>query len=140
MSNLKALSIRQPWLDLIMRGTKVMDVRPWEMKHRGLIVLHAPWKIDMGAAYFFGYHAPWTLVRGQLVGVAEVEQVIRLDETNFIDHLDQHLQVLPVDGIAYGAVLRNVRLLDQPITYSGRQMLFPVDIGTSKVITDLLRR
>jgi hypothetical protein len=140
MSDLKAISIRQPWLDLIMKGVKVMDIRSWEMKHRGLIALHAPRQIDMGAAYFFGYQAPWTLVRGKLVGVAEVEQVITLDKTNFMDYLDQHLQVLPIDGIAYGIVLRNIRLLDKPIAYSGRQMLFPLDSDTAEVINNCLQR
>jgi hypothetical protein len=64
MNELKALSIRQPWLDMIACGAKTMDIRPWEMKHRGLLALHAPWQIDYGASYLFGYSLPWTLVRG----------------------------------------------------------------------------
>jgi hypothetical protein len=140
MSELKALSIRQPWLDMIVSGVKVMDIRPWDIKHLGLIALYAPWQIDFSASHLFGYETPWTLVRGKLIGAAEVERVIPLDETNFINYLDQHFQVLPVGGEVFGVVLRNIKLLDKPIPYKGQTTLFSVDHGTSKLLMEGLQR
>lgn len=42
----RALSIRQPWADLIMSGNKLVENRTWKTKFRGTFVVHAGQKID----------------------------------------------------------------------------------------------
>ncbi len=36
-----ALSVRQPWVELILPGRKSIEVRSWTTRHRGLLWLHA---------------------------------------------------------------------------------------------------
>lgn len=38
---MKALSIRQPWAELIVRGIKDVENRGWKTGYRGLLVVHA---------------------------------------------------------------------------------------------------
>jgi hypothetical protein len=41
MVTLKALSVRQPFADLIVRGVKPIENRSWRTRYRGLIYIHA---------------------------------------------------------------------------------------------------
>jgi len=43
---MKALSIRQPWADLIARGIKDVENRTWSTKVRGIILIHAGKRFD----------------------------------------------------------------------------------------------
>ena len=132
MEILFALSIRQPWLDMILRGVKSMELRNWEMPRRGLIALHSPWMIDFGAAYFYGYEEPWKLPRGRIVATAEVADVRELDEFSWRQSLRLHRQPVPMMSGGFGITLKNVRSLPKPIPYRGRQMLFPLDEQVTK--------
>lgn len=38
---MKALSIRQPWATLILRGGKDIENRVWRTKQRGTVLIHA---------------------------------------------------------------------------------------------------
>jgi hypothetical protein len=110
---------------MIVRGVKTMEIRTWPIKRRGIIALHAPKKIDFGAAYFYGYQRPWVLPRFKIVAVAEIAEVLSLDGDSWQAFLEQHRQPLMVDG-AYGARLANVRVLERPVAYGGRLGLFPI--------------
>jgi hypothetical protein len=37
----KALTVRQPWASLIVRGQKVIENRGWATDHRGPLLIHA---------------------------------------------------------------------------------------------------
>ena len=126
MEPLVALSIRQPWMDLIIRGVKTMEIRSWRVQRRGLIALHAPRRIDFSAAYFYGYKNPWTMLRGKIIAVAEIVEVINLDTQSWIEFVSMHRQPLPLLEGSYGVLLKNVRPLENPVVCRGRQMLFPL--------------
>ena len=38
---LRALSIRRPWANLILAGHKTVENRSWTTEHRGLLLIHA---------------------------------------------------------------------------------------------------
>ena len=38
---MKALSVKQPWAELIARGEKTIEVRDWSSKHRGPLLIVA---------------------------------------------------------------------------------------------------
>ena len=46
---MKALSIRQPWAWLIVKGVKPIENRTWATKYRGRFYVHASEKFDMSA-------------------------------------------------------------------------------------------
>lgn len=126
METLYGISIRQPWLDMIVLGVKTMDIRTWQVKRRGIVALHAPRRIDFSAAYFYGYKSPWNLPRAKIVAIADIDDVLALESDSWQTFLHQHRQPLPMADGAYGVILTNVRALKVPVGCRGRQMLFPL--------------
>ena len=50
----RALTIRQPWPELILRGRKMFEIRGWSTKYRGHLVIHAGAKVDSESAEALG--------------------------------------------------------------------------------------
>ena len=46
---MKALSVRQPWAELIARGEKTIEIRDWATKHRGPLLIVASKRPDVWA-------------------------------------------------------------------------------------------
>ena len=112
-----------------------MEIRSFDVRARGLVALHAPWKIDFAAAYFYGYKEPWQLPRHRVVALAEITDVLDLDEQTWMSTLEQHRQPLPFSGGMYGARLENVRILERPIACNGHPKLFRLPASvTSRVL------
>lgn len=126
METLFGLSIQQPWIDMIVRGIKTIEIRSWKVEHRGIIALHSPWKIDSSAAYFYGYHNPWELPRGKILALAEIADVYKMDESNIQDLLEKHRQPLPISPGSFGILLKNIRILKSPVSCRGRPGFFPL--------------
>lgn len=66
---LRALSIRQPWAELILRGEKDVENRSRPTKHRGPLVVHASGTPNKEAMAEYGFDA---LPMGCLVGIVDV--------------------------------------------------------------------
>lgn len=72
----RALSVRQPWAELIMRGNKTLEVRSRPTKVRGLVQIYSSLKLEVGpkqlqAAHRYGLDLD-QLPRGVLIGVVEI--------------------------------------------------------------------
>jgi hypothetical protein len=139
MQTLFALSIRQPWLDMVLKGFKSVEVRSWAIPVYTTIALHASQRVDFDIAYFYGYEAPWSLPRGGLLALAEIEEVRLYDEETWMSELFYHRQPLPFRGGSYGIRLTRVRLLKRPVMFRGSPMLFPLpeDIASKVLAADL---
>jgi hypothetical protein len=124
MSRLVGLSIRQPWVDLILRKQKTIELREWSVTKRGPIALHAAWAIDWKAAALFGYARPFELPRGQIVGRAEIVNGLELDRQSWYRLVDQHCVIHPLSRGVYAAFLENVERLPNPIRLKGKQYFF----------------
>jgi hypothetical protein len=127
-----ALSIRQPWVDLILRGKKTIEVREWEIRRRGLVLIHAASALDWRSVEFFGYESPLGLQRGGIVGAMEIVDVIPLTRESWLERLDQHLVVHQRRLPQFGAVLANVRSFGRVFRCSGRQYFFPVPAAVAE--------
>jgi hypothetical protein len=138
METLFALSIRQPWLDMILKGIKTVEVRTWEPKPPSpTIALHASQRVEFDAAYFYGYSNPWMLQRGRIVALADIIEVRLYDAESWISDLEAHRQPLPFRGGSYGIQLGNIRILKQAIRHSGSLMLFPLPSDVASRILSL---
>lgn len=124
MPGLKALSIQQPWLDLIVRGHKTLEVRSWELWNVGTYALHASRSVDFPAAHLFGYQEPWLLPRGGIVALAELTKVVELDPERGLATVEQHLQALPIGVHMFGFQIRNVRPLQSTVRARGQPQPF----------------
>ena len=72
--SIKALTIRQPWAELILRGRKPFELRSWRTDYRWSLVIHSAMKIDAGDAWQLGLN-PENLITGAFVGVAVLSDV-----------------------------------------------------------------
>ncbi|MFZ5497038.1 MAG: hypothetical protein ACOZE5_17100 [Verrucomicrobiota bacterium] len=125
--DLHAISIQQPWLDMILREEKTWEIRGWELKRRGLLALHCPWGIDYAAAHFYGYAAPWKFRRGAIVGLATVAGVRSLDGSDWMACVRFHRQPLPFAGGHFAIELTDVFVLPSPVEYRGKPGTFGLD-------------
>src|SRR6266849_6970309 len=73
-TSIKALTIRQPWAELILRGRKPYELRSWRTNYRGPLVIHAAMRVDSEDAKRLGLN-PETLITGAFVGVAVLSDV-----------------------------------------------------------------
>jgi hypothetical protein len=68
---MKALSVRQPWAELILLGRKRYELRSWETKYRGRLLIHAAQTVERRHVVRAGLDAK-QLTTGALVGSVEV--------------------------------------------------------------------
>src|SRR3989344_6676818 len=69
---MKALSLKQPWAELILQGRKKIEIRAWNTKFRGEFLIHASKNPDADAMEKFGFK---DLPSGFIVGKAELVDV-----------------------------------------------------------------
>ena len=121
-----ALSIKQPWIDLILRGEKTIEVREkWPFNYQGPILIHASKTIDWKTVELLGYDDVLTLPRGGIVAVTEILQVIEFTSESWLDTMPRHRVVHPpVRKPIYGAVLGRIVPLSQKISCSGDRKIF----------------
>jgi activating signal cointegrator 1 len=92
---MKALTVLQPWAQLLMLGAKRYETRSWKSKHRGPLVIHAgrtfsevarslcavePFRSVLAKAAIRG---PGYLARGVLLGAVFLEDCLPTDEVLF---------------------------------------------------------
>jgi len=123
---MKALSIRQPWAELIIRGIKDVENRSWATEYRGPLAIHA--------AKTFYYNLvdkvereEWEdlrdefgidkdeLVYGSLVGTVELVEVTKQVKSNW------HIQG------SWGWYVKNAKRPDKPVPVRGMPGLFEVE-------------
>ncbi|MFY9830510.1 MAG: ASCH domain-containing protein [Rhodoplanes sp.] len=104
---MKALSIRQPWAELIVAGLKDIENRTWRTDYRGPVLIHAGMKIEPIDAdlrewvkRISGFDLPQAddLLRGGIVGQAEIVDLVQSSSS-------------PWFSGPYGFVLANARRL-----------------------------
>jgi hypothetical protein len=130
-SDLVALSVRYPWIDMILDGEKVIEVREWTYppSRRGTFILHAAWTIDWKTIALLDLDPPLNRPRGAFVGCADLLDTIEMSaSTNWRELMPQHRVIHPPvgDRTVWGLVLGNVRRFRRPIKGAGRSYFFPV--------------
>lgn len=73
---MKALSIRQPWVELILRFGKDVENRSWCTRYRGTLWLHASHTIDVDVCRLLNIPA-CELITGAIVGQVELVDCVR---------------------------------------------------------------
>ena len=101
---MKALSLKQPFAELILQGKKKIELRKWNTKFRGEFFIHASKNPDSNAMKEFGFDE---LPCGVIVGKAKLIDVKKyLSER---EHLkDKNLHLASSEWGNYGFILENV--------------------------------
>lgn len=112
---MKALSLKQPYAELILAGRKTIELRNWNTHFRGEFYIHASQTPDKNAMKKFGYE---TLPCGMIIGKATLVSVKHY--TNKEEHeKDKHLHLADTTWGNYGFVLENIIRLE-PIIAKGK--------------------
>lgn len=130
---MRALSIRQPWAELILSGRKTIETRTWRTSHRGVIAVHAGWIVEEGMCAHYGLDAA-ALARGGLIGTVEVSDVV--DFTPDTWRALRHRHLVPDDdpGGRVGWLLVHPRRLSRLIPLRGLPGLFPLPADIAQQI------
>lgn len=111
---MKALSIKQPWAEMILRGPKHVENRTWETKYRGLLLIHAGKNIDKEALRQFSAIYSFDGLPSGILGVCDLVDVSRTVRSSWHEC-----------GMV-GFYLSNVRRFDHPIPFKGKLNIFDV--------------
>jgi len=74
---IRALTIRQPFAELILRGEKRAECRTWLTDYRGLLAVHAAQLLDRDALRRYPHLDPDGLALGAIVGIVRLTDVRR---------------------------------------------------------------
>lgn len=156
---MKALTLTQPWATLVALGAKRVETRSWRTNYRGPVAIHAAKSTaSIGGAIglhalvsrepFRRYVYDITLPRGSVVAVCELVDVVSTDERGgtgaWLKHVGAGLEegsekwravIRDEHGFGnygrgrYAWLLADVRPLDPPMPWPGRQGLWNLPDG-----------
>jgi hypothetical protein len=122
MERVPAISIRQPWAELILSGRKTIEIRSWSTEHHGLLWVHTGLKGIPELESEMGFS---DLFKGGYIGSVVLDTVIPLDRHRWevLDsrHLCSRGDYVPGQ---YGWVLSSPYKFEQPIPGPGQRGLF----------------
>jgi hypothetical protein len=125
---MKAISLYQPWAGWVVEGRKTLELRSWETRYRGPLLIHASRTVHKAACRAYGID-PGTLPDGALVGAVEVVDIVWIDEKAFGARKMEHLASGYFEPPLYGWVLANPLAFAESVPWRGRPGLFYVADG-----------
>src|SRR3989338_5492033 len=126
---MKALSIKQPYAELILQGKKKIELRKWNTKFRGEFFIHSPKSVDQNAMKKFGFSES-KLPVGCIVGKVTLIEVKKYDSEE--EHQkDNELHLASSNWGDYGFVLENPLILNK-IFINGRLGFWEFDSESFK--------
>jgi hypothetical protein len=134
---LKALTIRQPWAELIIQGRKSIELREWRTKHRGILAIHAGKKVNTVECRKHDLD-PDKLTKGAIIGTVRIDDVIEFTQKSWEELRDQHLSDEPSPGEWKGWKLRNPCRLESPILYRGFPGVFTMPVIQRITVDEIL--
>ena len=104
---MKALSLKQPWAELIVSGKKTIEIRKWNTKHRGEFLIHASLNTNKKAEKELGYQ---DLPTGCIIGKATLVDVKKYKtEKEFEKDTEKHYAKGWWTPKAHGFLLTNAK-------------------------------
>ncbi len=105
---MKALSLKQPYAELVVSGRKTIEIRNWNTKFRGEFLVHASKSVDKEAMKRFGFDK---LPSGSIIGKAELTDVKKYhNEKDFQE--DKKLHLASSEYGNYGFILKNIQRVE----------------------------
>lgn len=112
---MKALSLKQPWAELILQGRKKIEIRKWKTKFRGDFLIHTSKNPDNEAMKKFGFT---NLPCGFIVGKAKLLGVKEYKDNEEFEN-DKNLHLATPEWGNYGFILENAERMN-PIEAKGK--------------------
>ncbi len=112
---MKALSLKQPFAELILQGKKKIELRKWNTKFRGEFLIHTSKIPDKKSMKKFGFKE---LPHGFIVGKAQLIDVKKYKTKKEHDK-DKNLHLASNLWGNYGFILKDVKRI-KPISAKGK--------------------
>ena len=110
---MKALSIKQPWANLIAAGKKTIETRVWSTRYRGPLLIVSSKR-------------PPIMPAGYAVAVVDIIDCRPMTPD------DEEAACCPFHENAVAWVLRNIRAIE-PFPVTGQRSIFDVDVAPSDI-------
>ncbi|HUY70177.1 MAG TPA: ASCH domain-containing protein [Candidatus Baltobacteraceae bacterium] len=125
---MKCLSVKQPYADLIATGAKTIELRSWDTKYRGRLLIHASSVPDVEGVKRFNIDTS-KLATGAIVAEVLLYDVKKYHNiSELMEDKDRHLAGQAyIDKAKFGFLLREARKIT-PIPMKGSLGIFEVDI------------
>lgn len=111
---IKAISIKQPWVDLIISGKKTIETRKWKTSYRGPLLLVSSKKPEIGLA-------------GYALGIAELVNCKKMVEN------DEKMACCKLYPKANSWFLSNIKKI-KPFKVNGKLGLYEIKINKLEFI------
>ena len=131
----RCLSIKNPWLELILSGKKDIEVRTWTTKYRGPVWLHAGKSVDKSQSLRWDFK---DLSTGCYLGKANLIDIIQFDQKSWGSLRKRHLNEGPSQPGLYGWVFEKPTRLKEPLVASGKLGLYKPDVDLLSCLNKLL--
>lgn len=135
---IRALTIRQPFPELILRRRKPYEIRSWKTNYRGPLLIHSAAKVKTDCAEVAGLNVD-TLMTSAFVGIAvlsDVRPYTRADSKL----LNQRRAIGGWSPGSFSWVLRNPIRFARPIKGNGKLGLFRVSPTIARQVRRYLTR
>ena len=120
---MKALSLKQPFAELVVEGKKKIELRNWNTHFRGEFFIHASKNPDKESMKRFGFT---NLPLGFLIGKAELTEV-KVYKNEEEHARDKTLHLASSSWGDYGFILENPTKI-VPIPFKGQLNFFEINI------------
>jgi hypothetical protein len=120
---MKALSLKQPYAELVVEGRKKIELRNWRTKFRGEFFIHASKNPDKESMKRFGFT---NLPLGFLVGKANLIDV-KTYENEEEHSKDKDLHLASSSWGNHGFILENPIKIE-PISFKGKLNFFETNL------------
>lgn len=121
---MKALSLKQPFAELIFQGRKNIELRNWNTHFRGEFFIHASKVPDKKSMIKFGFGE---LPLGAIVGKANLVGVKHY--ANEEEHkADRNLHLADSTWGSFGFILENAEKINPPIPAKGKLNFWEFDV------------
>lgn len=116
-----ALSIQQPWAELILDNRKTIEIRSWATDYRGKLWIHTGLKHNTELEKHFGFK---DLFHGGFVGSVTLKAVVPLDHSRWELWYPKHLDTGKYQPGFYAWILDLPSRFSQPVASTGKTGLF----------------
>jgi len=116
---MKAISIKQPWANLICSGRKTCEIRSWQTKHRGDILIVSSLLPDSWAMKDFNFSRK-DLLFGKALCIAELYKIEKMERRH------EQLALCDFSPDLFAWHLRNIRQIE-PFPVKGKLSIYNVE-------------
>src|SRR6266542_3775250 len=116
-----AISVRQPWAELLVTGQKSIEIRSWATDYRGRMWLHAGLKRDPELEHRFGFKALYT---GGFIGSIKLVALVPMTRDRWMQWRDRHLDPGEFRNGLIAWIVDRPRRFPMPVPSKGQLGLF----------------